>query len=172
MMKIQLKMGLLVIIIAAIIVTGITVLLLQRPPNTSIALNVRSVHYLIDGQAEYKRVLENDFQQALRPLSYTSYIKEDYGNIQALGKTDLQNGVVIIGTEESYIFTTAPGSTGSTTVLAVIIVMAAAVVFLFILSYMTGPIITVTETRKDNSGEEEYHCVKGENRRFGTESYI
>ena len=158
-MKIKLKMGLLVIVITAIIVIGITVLLMQRPPNTSVALNVRSVHYLIDGQTEYKRVFENNFQQTLSPLSYASYTKEDNENIWPIGKIDLYDGVFIIGTEESYVFTTIPGSIGSATVLTVIIIMAAIVVFLFILSYMTGPIITVTETQKEISGEEEFRII-------------
>ena len=79
-MKIKIKLSLLVIGIMTVVITGISMLLLQRASNISIDLSLRGIEYMLEKQIEYWTGREDGNLRVLRTLSH---IMEDYENIPA-----------------------------------------------------------------------------------------
>jgi methyl-accepting chemotaxis protein len=67
-----------------------------------------------------------------------------------IGDSDT-NWMILIGVSESYVLKEIKAITEFTIILAVISIIATAVIFIFVLGYITKPIVTVTNTLKDIS---------------------
>ena len=74
-MKIRFKLSIIVIVIVAIIVTGIAVLLLREASNISVELSLRDIRHLAEGKADYWKGREDGNIRALHTLSD---VMEDY----------------------------------------------------------------------------------------------
>jgi len=68
-MKLRFKLSLIVIVIMAVAITGISFLLLRRASEISSNLSIRGINYLANEQAEYWRGREDGFMRELRILA-------------------------------------------------------------------------------------------------------
>ena len=138
-----------VIAIMAVVINVISLLLLQRAPDTNVTLVVRSVNYLVDERAGYWKDHEESSPQLLHHLTY------NYENIPALGGMDRFDGLLKIETEKSYVLTRVQKTSRATAILKMMAVITMAMILLIVISYLTGPIVTVTEKENTENFEKE-----------------
>jgi methyl-accepting chemotaxis protein len=79
-MKIKYKLSIMVIAIAVVIVTGISILLLREASYISKSLTIKSIEYLTVDQARYWKAREDSWLTMLRTLAH---IMEDYEDMPA-----------------------------------------------------------------------------------------
>ncbi|MCL1928087.1 MAG: methyl-accepting chemotaxis protein [Treponema sp.] len=84
-MKLKIKLSLIVILIMAVVVTGISFMLLRQASNTAISLSIRGLKDLAGQRAEYWKGREDARMQVLSTLAG---VMQDYENIPAAERRD------------------------------------------------------------------------------------
>jgi len=91
-MKIKFKLSIMVIIIVAVAVGGVSILLLWQASNISIDLNVRSIGYLNQSQANYWKGREDNYIRAATTLAG---IMADFESIPVAERRDRYDSLLL-----------------------------------------------------------------------------
>ena len=84
-MKLKFKLSIMVIAIMAVVVTGISIVLLNRSSSETVQLNIEAISFLADVQAEYWQGRQ---EKRLVLLSALANIMADYESVPAEDRRD------------------------------------------------------------------------------------
>ena len=140
-MKLRIRASFLVIILMTVIINVIFLMLLHRAPGTNVTLVIRSDNYPADERDGYWKGDEETYLNLLHHMPYTS---RDNKKVQTLGIWDRSNSLLMVGGNKSCILANVQKIGMTNANLTIIAVISMTVIFLIVLSYIAGPIITVT----------------------------